>query len=487
MNYFMGVDIGTTSVKAIAFDEKGAILCKQSGGYQMQHPQPGYSELNATDIFEAVTHSINNVIETLQPQKVMFISFSAMMHSLIAVDEKGAPLTNCILWADNRAAGIAEKLRQTEEGKRLYHATGVPIHAMSPFCKLLWLKEQEPKMFDAAYKFIGIKEYIFYQLFGTYIIDTAIASATGLLNMQSLQWEVGALDMLGISAEKLSAIVPVENLSYYHQRTDVTHSLHLPDETPFVTGSSDGALANLGAGSVANQSMSITIGTSAALRVLTDQPVTQPDMRTFCYHAIGKQYIVGGASNNGAIVLQWLKESILQTAESFPELFTAAESVGAGSNDLLFVPYILGERAPVWNADATGAFFGLTINHTKAHLIRAALEGVIFNLYSISKYILQTTPLNELYATGGFAQSTLWLQLVADIFNCKVLVSGTPESSALGAVMVGIKALQIPVEIHPEIVSVHEPDTRNHEIYEKGFVKFQRLYQVFTDEFATES
>lgn len=206
-------------------------------------------------------------------------------------------------------------------------------------------------------------------------------------------------------------------------------------------------------------------------------------MSIFCYHAMGDQYILGGASNNGAIVMQWLKESLLQTDESYQQLFQLAEKTSLANDDLFFVPYILGERAPVWNSDAKGIFFGLTINHTKSHLLRAAIEGITYNLFSIGRLIMKKNTVKQIYAAGGFAESTFWLQLLADVFNCRVMVSGSPENSALGAVMAGIHALKLPVVIRPSIVSEYEPDLYNHENYRKQFQKFERLYKIFKTEF----
>ncbi|MBC7827788.1 MAG: gluconokinase [Chitinophagaceae bacterium] len=483
MNYFLGVDIGTTSVKAIAFNERGDLIFRHATGYDMQHPAKNYSEQNAEEIFEAVVLSMNRVMDELHPMKPGLVSFSAMMHSVIAVNEKGNPITNCIIWADNRAAAIAKQIRETAEGEQFYHATGVPIHAMSPFCKLLWLREHEPEIFHSAYKFIGIKEYIFFKLFGRYIVDTAIASATGLLNIHSLDWDTPILDALELAETKLSQLVPVEYLLYYNDESNSQYFLNLPAGTPFVVGSSDGALANLGTGSVSDDSMSVTIGTSAAVRILSDRAITDKDMSIFCYHANGDQYIIGGASNNGAVVMQWLKESLLQTTESYEQLFDLAATVSIANDDLFFVPYILGERAPVWNSEAKGVFCGLTINHTKAHLVRAVIEGITYNLFSIGKLIMKTGTVKQIYAAGGFAESPLWLQLLADIFNCRVLVTGSLESSALGAVIVGVKALNIPVHIQPSIVAEYEPDLFNHKNYLRQFYKFERLYKLLKNEF----
>ncbi len=486
MSYFLGVDIGTTSVKAIAFNQSGELVSRHSVSYEMQHPQANYSEQDPNEILDAVVISVNHVIKALLPEIPVFVSFSAMMHSVIAVNEKGEPLTNCIIWADNRAATIALQLRNTVEGERLYHNTGVPIHAMSPLCKLLWLKEMEPAIFMNAYKFIGIKEYIFFKFFNRFVIDTGIASATGLLNIFSLKWDPTAMELLELCETKLSEIVPGDYFLPY----DLKNKPYFPkiaDQTPFVIGSSDGALANLGTGSVSSDSMSVTIGTSGAVRVLSDQPVTEKNMSIFCYHASGEKYIIGGASNNGAIVMQWLKESLLQTDESYEELFQLAESISLANDDLFFVPYILGERAPVWNSDARGVFFGLSIHHKKAHFVRAIVEGITYNLYSIGKLVMKTMPITQIYAAGGFAQNAFWLQLLADVFNCKVLVSGSPESSALGAVMVGADALDLPAIRQPAIISEHRPDAAKHKNYLKQFQKFERLYKLLKSEFISNN
>lgn len=480
MNYYLGVDIGTTSVKAVAFSEAGDVLSKQSIDYHLYHPQTNYSEQDPGEIYDAVINGINNVLAALAPVMPLFVSFSAAMHSLMTVDKEGRPLTNCMIWADNRAVDIADSLRNSERGLRFYHATGVPIHAMSPLCKLLWLKENEPGIFESTHKFIGIKEYIFKKLFNEYVVDTGIASTTGLLDMSSLKWNKCVLDYIGIDVEKLSEVTEVKKIFYYPPDNS---PLLFTKETPFFIGSSDGALANLGAGAINNHSMAITIGTSSAARILTEQPCTDQYMRTFCYHVKDSCYIVGGASNNGAVVMQWLKESLLQTDESLKELFQLAEAVPAGSDDLVFLPFILGERAPIWNSHAKGNFFGFTINHTKAHLIRASIEGIVYCLYSIGKILQEKDEVMEICASGGFALSPLWLQIVADIFNKKVCVSHARESSALGAVMLGIEATGRQSIENTKKKSVYEPNALEHEQYSKQFQKFQRIYERVKTEF----
>lgn len=484
MNYYLGVDIGTTSSKAVAFSEKGEVIASHSFDYDMQHPQPNFSEQDPNEIFEAVINGINKVIETCSAVLPSFISFSAAMHSLIAVDDKGNLLTQCIIWADNRADVIAEKLRNSERGYQFYQLSGVPVHSMSPLCKLLWFKQHQPDIFNTAFKFIGIKEYIFFRLFGDFVVDTSIASATGLLNTKTLRWDDEILSFLDINASRLSKVVSTKQVFYYK---GITAQLSLSENIPFVIGASDGALSNLGTGATNSNAMAVTIGTSGAARTVISDPQADRQMRTFCYHLKDNLYILGGANNNGAVVLQWLKETLLQSDDDYEELFEQAKTILPGSEGLIFLPYILGERAPIWNANAKGVYFGLSIRHSKAHLIRASIEGVIFSLYSIGKILAEKREITELRAAGGFAKSPMWLQVLADVFNIKVLVSGTVESSALGAVLLGTEALGIKNVFEHATPAVYNPISDQHEVYKSAFQKFERLYELLKEEMTSRA
>ena len=489
MQYYLGIDIGTTSTKVVAFSKAGEVLTSWSCPYEMYHPQPNWSEQDPDEVFRAVINCSNKVISSLASHSPLLVAFSSAMHGLLAINNEGKPITNCIIWADNRAAEIAEDLRSTEWGDKIYQLTGVPIHSMTPLCKLLWLKKNDPAIFAKAHKFISIKEYIFYKIFGEYVVDTSVASATGLLNLRTLKWDEEILDFLEMAYSSLSQVVSTKSKFIYANSVlpGVEKQWLIPEGTPFIIGGSDGALANLGTGAVENSSMAISIGTSGAARIVIDKVETDLKMRTFCYHVKDNWYIVGGASNNGAVVFEWLKDKLLETQETFTQLSERAETVAPGSDDLIFIPYVLGERSPIWNSNARGIFFGLNINHTKAHLVRACMEGIIYALYSIAKILLEKRVITEIYATGGFTHSSLWLQMLADTCNIKVLVSDAVESSALGAVMIGMEALDIEPLPPKESLSFYEPNILNHEIYMRGFEKFERIYETSKEELTNES
>jgi gluconokinase len=364
-----------------------------------------------------------------------------------------------------------------------YQRTGVPVHAMSPLLKLAWFRENDPAIFNKAHKFIGIKEYIVYRLTGQFVMDTSIASATGLLNRETLDWDAEILERQAIEPAKLPEVVSTKSVYKVREGNDLPQELQ---GISLVIGASDGALANLGTGATGTN-LAVTIGTSGAARLMVKHSMIDEAMRTFCYHVKDDFYIIGGGSNNGAVVLQWLKEQLLETDESYEELLNLASEVAAGSSGLIMLPYILGERAPLWNAGAKGVFFGITKQHGKAHFLRAAVEAVIFCMYSIAKILLEKNRITAVYASGGVVKSKLWLQVMADVFGLPVHVSGATGASAFGAVILGAEALNIPCNFDNRIIGSFYPSETNFEVYRQSFKKFERLFAMLEDEMSDNS
>lgn len=455
MKFMIGADIGTTSTKAVIYDDAGTIKAVHHVEYPLHTPTADTAEQDPNEIFDAVMMTIKHVVREAGAAKneIAFVSFSSAMHSLIVMDADNEPMTRSITWADNRSYQYAKKINEDYNGLDIYHRTGTPIHPMSPLSKIMWLKEEKPELFKRAKKFIGIKEFIFCKLFNRYVIDYSIASATGLFNIHELNYDQDVLQLLGIDDSQLSE--PVDTTTYYEDMDRrFADMMGIDAGTPFVIGASDGVLSNLGVDAFKPGEVAVTIGTSGAIRTVIDQPKTDKQGRLFCYALTKDQWVIGGPVNNGGIVLRWIRDefaaSETETAkrlgvESYDVLMKIAARVPAGSNGLLFHPYLAGERAPHWNADVRGSFFGLTLSHKKEHMIRAALEGVIFNLYSvfIALNVLMDEPVKSLKATGGFAKSELWRQMMADIFEHDLIVPESHESSCLGAMALGQVALGI--------------------------------------------
>ena len=487
--YYIGIDIGTTSTKSVLFDCSNNVITSSYQEYPLYNPKPMVAEQDPEEIYRAVIKTIKEVIQesAVESEQIEFVSFSSAMHSLIPVDDVGKPLMNCITWADTRASGWANKLKSDYDGIDIYHRTGTPIHAMSPLAKLLWLKEAETEVWGQAYKFIGIKEYIFYQLFGEYLIDYSLASATGMFNMKQLAWDVDVLGLIGISEEKLSTPVPTTKV-VTGITPEWTRALGLRVDTKFIIGSSDGVLSNLGLGAIRPGDVALTVGTSGAIRTVVNQPITDPEMRTFCYALTEKHWVVGGPFNNGGVVLKWLRDALFMDMD-YDAMTALAENVLPGADGLFFHPYLLGERSPLWDADARGSFFGLGIHHKREHLIRAALEGVMFNLYHVLDGLgsMMEKP-RVLIATGGFARSVLWRQMLADVFNLQVNFPESIESSCLGAVMLGKYAIGEADDLFALCTEQqekyhHKPNMAHAKKYAELMPIYRRLAEKFKEEY----
>jgi gluconokinase len=497
--YMIGVDIGTTSTKAVLFSKDGKLIDKANVEYPLYTKIPTAAEQDPEEIFRAVIEVIKELMSKneMKQEHVLFVSFSSAMHSVIAIDENGKPLSPCITWADNRSTKWAKDIKNNRNGHEIYLRTGTPIHPMSPLTKILWIYEENRVLFDKTHKFIGIKEYVFFKLFHRYVIDHSIASATGLMNLKELDWDQGALEVARITRDHLSEIVPT---TYSLKGIDQKYAqeMGLAETTPFIIGASDGVLSNLGVGAIGEGVVGLTIGTSGAIRTVVDKPVTDPKGRVFCYALTEKHWVIGGPVNNGGIIFRWIRDefsaSEVETAkrlgiDSYEVLSRIAGTIKPGSEGLIFHPYLAGERAPLWNADARGSFFGLAIHHKKEHLIRAALEGVLYNLYTVLLALKEITGMpKEINATGGFARSALWRQMLADIFDQDVIVPESFESSCLGAVVLGLYATgeSETLDIVKGMIGTthtHHPLKENVEIYQKLLPIYIRLSRVLEEEY----
>jgi gluconokinase len=497
--YVLGLDIGTTSAKAVLFQKNGLVVAENENAYPVYHPNPSWVEQNPYEIEQAAIAAISGAVlkSGINKNKILCVGISSAMHSLICMNQQHEAISPSITWADGRSVEQAKQVQETV-GKSLYLKTGTPIHPMSPLSKLVWMKEVNYEPYLKSAKFISIKEFLLHRWFGKYMVDYAIASASGLFNIHTFEWETEALSIAGITLDQLSEPVPPTAICQ-GLTSSVAEMLNLPTDIPFVIGSSDGPLANLGIGAINPGDVAITIGTSGAIRQMASKPHTDELQEIFCYGVTKDLWIMGGPTNNGGIVFQWLKDVLgetevilaLESGSSAYDLLTnAAQHVSPGSNGLLFLPFLNGERAPYWDANARGSYIGLTLSHQKPHLIRAGLEGVIFSLYSIGETLdrLAGKPVH-LYASGGFARSALWLQILTDIFGHEVQVPLSHQSSAWGAAWFGMYALQEVSSLSSikEFIPMNQtyiPNTANHKTYRELYNVYRDLYYSLKPHFS---
>jgi len=493
MPYIMGVDIGTGSCKAVIFDEKGKIVALSRKEYPTYTPYPGWAEQDPDEIRDSTIMCIREAILKARVDRLDAISFSAQGYSMMAVDANGRPLTSLIIWQDTRSKKISEEIRREYDAHELYKRTGCPITSMYLPSKILWLKRERPDLFGKASKIISIKEYVIYDLIKKYVVDLGIASASGLLNTHNLEWDEEILEIIGISTDKLSEVA-----SPYNQFIIEDYKrLGLSSPVPLVLGSQDGVLSNVGTGAVGER-MAVMIGTSGAVRMITNKPVFDKKERTWCYVLDSKHWVSGGAVKNGGLVYRWFRDTFCEAEKEKAEevgknpyelINTYVRNTPPGAGGLVFLPYLTGAKYPIENPFARGVVFGLSNYHTKAHLARAIMEGVTLNVYHLFKIVEGVVgKAKEIIASGGFVQSSEWLQILADIFGREIHVSGVFEGSALGAAIVAMISLKIVKSVEDatnlvEIKGKYLPDQKRHKMYSELFELYTNLYWKLQEEF----
>ena len=497
MESIISIELGTNAVRVYAFDLNGNIIGSLKGYYPTFHSEPDYSEQDPDQIFITMLYVLKNVLnDILHPKKyrVSCICFSSSMHSVIAVDKRGIPMGNAITWADNRANKEVTELIKSTLGERIYNATGTPLHPMSPLAKITWIKNNEKDKFKQVSKFLSIKGYIIQQLTGECLIDYSIASATGLLNIHKIKWEPDSLRYAGITATMLPELVSIFTSAGKLNKAYQT-SLGLSSGTKILVGSSDGCMAILGDGVNGEGMATITVEDSGAVRVMGNKVLEDKKKRFFNYLLTEDLYVSGGPTNNGGVIFEWFTRQFgdfnkpFDIEDSMLKLFKEASKISPGSEGLIFLPYLLGERAPLWNANARGVYFGLNIKHEKAHFVRATIEGILFEIYSIGKTLMEHRTIDSLSINGSFGSSPFFRQMVADIYNKPVLSRQNYNSVSFGSYLISATEMGIYKSLDEAVKTVvlnnrAKPNIHDHKMYLKYFKIFEKLSAKLKNEFA---
>ena len=349
MKYIIGMDIGTTATKGVLYDEKGKAAFSASKGYPLIQTKIGQAEEDPKMIFDAVQEIIFALAQKADGE-IAAISWSSQMHSLIGLGKDNKLLTNSITWADNCAKNIVQDAKKSGLAQKIYRKTGMPMHPMAPIYKILWLKDNEPELFSQVQKWIGIKEYLIYRLTGKLVVDTTMAAGTGMLNLKTLTWDQELLDVLNVKQEQLPEIAqPTEIISPI--KVEYVQKLGIDSDTKIILGASDGYLSTIGVNATDSDHFALNVGTSGAVRTIVDQPRIDQD----CYPVDKKHYLLGGPVNNGGIVFNWARQTLFDAGETPQDYLDVAQSAPAGSRNLIFLSYLGGERAPIWDANARGS------------------------------------------------------------------------------------------------------------------------------------
>jgi len=435
MTYHIGLDIGTTSTKACAFDIAGKLIAVEERAYPLLHPEPGAAVQDPMAILHAAEEALAELIKSIG-KKPAAIGLSCPMHSLILCDAYETPIDQVITWADTRAQAVMEDFSE-EDRLELLCLTGTPVHPMSPMVKLRWLLKDNPGWKEEAVFCYDLKSFLTKYWTNTALIDQQLASATGLYDAPAEEWSIRALKMAAGNEDSFPFhLPPVHPAKHRLEWADHVAKRLGVEGVPLFLGGSDGVLANLGSGIMAPGEVAITVGTSGAVRTTHRQPRIDPMHGLFNYQLYDDYYVVGGATNNGGKALAYWQNLLSAHFSDVGAMIDAALTVSAEESPV-FLPYLYGERAPVWDAAATAELTGLAGHHDHRHLARAVLEGVTNNLVAILRQLeAATRPANKLHASGGFTKSPEWLELLARRADREVVLADAAQASAYGAAII---------------------------------------------------
>lgn len=489
----ISVDIGTSSVRACLID---ALLTIH---YQTQMPLSlitdidGKAEQDPIEVLTSTYSSIRNAAVWASENGFMpeAISFSNAVSSLVQLDTNFEPLGDFLTYADLRSHNEAEELRRNLP-KDILVSSACPLHASYWMPKILWLKKQK-RMSEPTRYLCTIKDLLIHKMSGLFVTDYSNAVATGMCDVRNGNWNENYFNEIEIDQASVPKIRPTTEI--VEIKSSIAQDLKLPEKIQIALGATDGVLSSLGAGAIKSGQVTTMIGSSGACRIASDSPLLTPGkMRTWSYPLADGIWVRGGAMNSGGLVTQWLLDNFYSDLEvnrdqRMQKALFDIRSSEPGSNGLIFLPYIFGERAPIWNERARGVFFGIHGKHRREHFARATIEGIMYSLFSIFEIINSNIDNDiEIHASGGYTQSEEFLQIQSDLFGLPVNVPRDHEGSSIGAAALAFRAIgeyssfeKIPELI--KIVKVFKPDERQFGIYQSGYQQFKNLYKYLEHAF----
>jgi len=488
---FIGIDIGTAGVRAIAFTPE---LKKVSSSYREHKTFSTRDDQAEQKPDEIYSNLITCLKEVSKPfKRISGIGFSSVFHSLMGINDKGEPVTPLYPFTDTRGKAKACKIKK--ELPSFYQKTGCPPHPIYPAIKILWLKEDMPDVFKKIKKFTSIKSHILNRLTGTLVEDTSVASGSGLLNIYNLDWDNEILQFLSLSEENLPQLVEATDRLYIKS----IPGLENLRDVPVYPGGGDGVLCHLASGGLKERHISSTIGSSGAIRIAVRKPFFHPRQSTWCYHLYKDWWVSGGAINNGGLVLRWFRDklSIKEAEEArkkgqdIYQIFNKeAQKVPPGAHGLIFLPFLTGERAPNWNPAMRACFVGLALNHGRAEMIHSIMEGVMCRMRAVMELFLPLLPGKPIIrASGGYTKSRLWLKIQANLFNSPISVLQEEEAASLGAAVIALfaqKKLKSLEDFEPKIKEEILPDKKEVEEYERIYKKHLGIYRRLEGYFSSK-
>jgi xylulokinase len=483
----LGIDVSTTGVKALGVDDNGEIVASSTTALHLSTPKPLWSEQHPHDWWQAAVAGIRQVLNDTDAADIVAIGLTGQMHGLVLLDERGEVLRPAILWNDQRCGDQCDELRASVGKERLIRISGNDALTGFTAPKILWVRQHEPDVYDRARHVLLPKDYLRYKLTHEYAMDKADGSGTLLFDLERRDWSNETLAAANIPASWLPRTFEGPEITGRVTR-EAADATRLSTGTPVVAGGGDQAAQAVGVGAIRPGILAATLGTSGVVFAATESPLIEPEGRlhAFC-HAVPGRWHLMGVMLSAAGSLQWYRDTLAPDV-SFEDLVNEANDVAPGSDGLLFLPYLCGERTPHPDPLARGAWVGLTMRHTRAHLTRAVLEGISFGIKDIFT-LMQTAgagEVDQVRVSGGGAKSVVWRQILADILGSELVTVNTTEGAAYGAALLaGVAAgtWSNVDEACAQTIRVNDrisPDTANTARYDEIYRHYLSLYPTLS-------
>lgn len=487
--YLLAHDLGTSGNKATLYTTDGTLVKSKVYSYDTNYFNNNWAEQDSEDWWKAVCSTTREILRDLDNKKVEAVSFSGQMMGCLCVDKAGNPLRKSIIWADQRAVKEMQDIKNKISDERFYKITGHRISPSYTLQKLLWVKNNEPEVYNNTFKVLNAKDYILLKLTGRFVTDYTDGTGTNMVDLNTLKWSDEIISTMGIDGDKLPELR--ESTYMVGGVTEqAAAETGLAVGTSVVCGGGDGVCAAVGAGCIKEGVAYNVVGSSSWISMTTEKPIYDDQMRTFNWAHIVPGYVAPcGTMQAAGVSYSWLKNEICtaETREALEKGISPYEIIDreieksdAGSKGLLFLPYLLGERSPRWNPNARGSFIGLTMNHKREDILRSVLEGITLNLNVILDVFKKYNKVEEIVVIGGGAKGKVWRQIMADIYNVKVLKPNLlEEATSMGAAVTGGVGVGVFKDFNVinrfiNIEDVQTPIEENHK-------KYGELMPIFDD------
>jgi xylulokinase len=503
VKYLLGIDAGTTAMKAVLFDQDGRAWGQASQEYQLRTLAPDRVEMEPERYWEACCACTRRAVQEagIRPVEIAALAISSQGETLIAVDEAGQALYPAIVWLDNRSQAEADEIKAHFGVEAAFQITGQPeITPTWPATKILWLRRHEPDVFGRAHKFLLLEDYLLFQFTGRFVANPCLLSSSLLFDIRRKAWWPEMLDFLELAPDRLPTVQePGRAVGELTPQAALQSGLW--EDTLAVTGGLDQALAALGGGNTHAGLVTESTGGALAIVATLDEPVFDPRRRIPChYHALTDTYYLLPWGQTAGMALRWFRDVFGQAEQerarragvtAYDLLTAGAAEVAPGAEGLVALPHLAGAACPEFNPAARGVWFGMGLHHTQAHFVRAILESVAYMLRRNVEMLEELGVIvQEIRALGGGARSPLWNQIKADVLGVPVLTLQSEEVACLGAAILAGAAVGLypsPQEAAERLVSVQrrwEPDPANRPVYEHGYEVYVRLYDSLEELFA---